>query len=40
VSIGVAEYDPITGADSIIDRADVALYKAKQSGRNQIQAAC
>jgi len=40
VSIGVAEYDPITGADSIIDKADVALYKAKQSGRNQIHAAC
>ena len=39
VSIGIAQYDPINGADSIIDCADIALYKAKEFGRNQVQLA-
>lgn len=39
VSIGIAQYDPINGAESIIDCADIALYKAKEFGRNQVQLA-
>ena len=39
VSVGIAEYDPITGSESIIDSADIALYKAKEYGRNQVQLA-
>ncbi len=39
VSIGIAQYDPINGVESIIDQADIALYKAKEFGRNQVQLA-
>lgn len=36
VSIGVAEYDPYRNLsfDALVEEADKALYKAKQSGRN------
>jgi diguanylate cyclase (GGDEF)-like protein len=37
VSIGLAEYDndPEVSIDDLLARADKALYRAKQSGRNQ-----
>jgi diguanylate cyclase (GGDEF)-like protein len=36
ISLGIAEFDPaITNYHQIIEHADQALYKAKQSGRNQ-----
>jgi len=36
VSIGAAEYGPGEEVESLIGRADAALYKAKQSGRNKV----
>lgn len=39
-SIGIAEFLPtasITGADELLDRADQALYRAKQAGRNRVE---
>ena len=36
VSLGAAEYRPGEDADALISRADVALYKAKQTGRNKV----
>ena len=36
-SFGVAAYDDDTSLDALIWRADKALYKAKNSGRNQVQ---
>ena len=37
VSIGVAVYpDTINNADKIHEKADIGLYKAKQSGRNKV----
>ena len=37
VSIGVAEYQPQdTGIDSVLARADKALYQAKESGKNTV----
>ena len=36
-SAGIALYNPGEDADELIKRADVAMYKAKKSGRDQIQ---
>ena len=38
VSIGVASGLPIANIDKIIERADAALYKAKENGRNRVEA--
>ena len=37
VSVGIAELDPRTNPDQWLTRADNALYRAKQQGRDQIQ---
>jgi len=39
VSAGVAEHDPAANLDATIERADNALYRAKLSGRNQVEVA-
>ncbi|MFV1972333.1 MAG: GGDEF domain-containing protein [Thiohalobacterales bacterium] len=37
VSIGIASYpDCVSEAEAVLDKADVALYKSKHSGRNQV----
>ncbi|MDH3900616.1 MAG: GGDEF domain-containing protein [Gammaproteobacteria bacterium] len=37
VSVGIASFpDCVSEADAVLDKADVALYKSKQSGRNQV----
>jgi diguanylate cyclase (GGDEF)-like protein len=36
-SIGVAELKPDDDLDSLLGRADAALYRAKQGGRDQVQ---
>ena len=36
VSVGVAEYDPKLSANEVQERADQALYQAKQTGRNRV----
>lgn len=36
VSMGVAECKPQESEDSVFERADVALYQAKESGRNSV----
>jgi diguanylate cyclase (GGDEF)-like protein len=36
VSIGVAQYVPTDDPDSLLRRADEALYQAKQTGRNRV----
>ncbi|MCC5880519.1 MAG: diguanylate cyclase [Idiomarina sp.] len=38
VSIGVAEFNGSKTWDSVVDRADKAMYTAKQKGRNQVVA--
>jgi diguanylate cyclase len=41
ISIGVAESAPGDTADGSIERADQALYKSKEAGRNRVtSAAC
>jgi diguanylate cyclase (GGDEF)-like protein len=37
VSIGVAEYRPGETLQSVLHRADAALYRAKSGGRNQVE---
>ncbi|GAB1394526.1 sensor domain-containing diguanylate cyclase [Rhodocyclaceae bacterium] len=39
VSIGVSEFNGSEPPDQTIDRADTALYKAKNAGRNRVEAA-
>jgi diguanylate cyclase (GGDEF)-like protein len=40
VSIGVASYDDsVSSGKEVIDRADFALYRAKQSGKNRVEVA-
>ncbi|MCL1089845.1 sensor domain-containing diguanylate cyclase [Shewanella profunda] len=36
VSIGVAEFQPQETSEDLIKRADLALYQAKEAGRNQV----
>ena len=36
VSIGIAQCRRDEGRDSLLDRADAALYRAKHQGRNQV----
>jgi diguanylate cyclase (GGDEF)-like protein len=36
ISLGVAEMNPGESLESLIDRADKALYRAKQTGRNAV----
>ena len=38
ISLGVAEYKQDDTADSFIQRADSALYRAKRNGRNRVEA--
>lgn len=39
ISIGVAQWQPGESKSEFIDRADTALYQAKQQGRNRVVAA-
>ena len=39
VSIGVAEWCDADSVDSLVDRADAALYRAKAAGRNRVEVA-
>lgn len=39
VSIGVAQYQPDMSARLWVQQADMALYQAKENGRNQVAAA-
>jgi diguanylate cyclase (GGDEF)-like protein len=39
ISLGVAQYNSQDSADSILERADKALYKAKSQGRNCVAVA-
>ncbi len=38
-SVGVAQWQPGESASAVLARADAALYRAKDTGRNQLQAA-
>jgi two-component system cell cycle response regulator len=37
VSIGVAEFDSADSAETMVDRADRAMYRAKTGGRNRVE---
>lgn len=37
ISLGVAEYQPGDSVESLIERADQAMYIAKQAGRNRVE---
>lgn len=39
ISIGVAQYDSADLASDLLERADQALYSAKQRGRNRVERA-
>lgn len=39
ISVGVSEYIDGEGMESLIERADEAMYRAKNAGRNQVQVA-
>lgn len=39
VSIGVSEYQPTEGLNAVVARADAALYRGKQAGRNRVEPA-
>ena len=39
MSIGLAEYDYVEKSESVIERADAALYRAKGNGRNRVELA-
>ena len=36
VSVGVARFAPLESEREFVNRSDVALYRAKQSGRNRV----
>ncbi len=39
-SFGVCGYEPEVNAEDLVNAVDMALYKAKQSGRNKVEMAC
>ncbi len=39
VSLGVAQHEPSESIDDFVDRADTALYRAKEHGRNRVECA-
>ena len=37
ISLGVAEYSPDDDENTLLQKADKALYKAKENGRNRVE---